>query len=394
MKKTFLRTLVATAAAASLLMTACGGAKETENTTEKTDITSEAKDEDVADSEEKPMSHDELVKAAEAEGKLRVYATTSRISKAAEKFMELYDIEVETANLKDGELVEKVSLEVSSGVDGADMVLCQDGARVYGELINPGYLVNYVPESLKSVMSEENQNPLVFEFVNRVFIYNNEKSDDQPFENIWQLTEPEWKNRVQIKNPNNEGVQFNFLTMITREDYADEIAKAYKDYYGKDIELTTDNAGYEWMKAFFKNVVFGTSDTNMAENIGAKGQSEQLMGLLVLSKLRYIETKDLALKPAIDVNPFAGYYYPIYVQLTANAKNVNAAKLFTEFLLTEEGFKPWSSDIGSYSGNPEVPCNEKDENMSFWSTRLVREDPVYSYENRAEVEEFVNNIIN
>lgn len=393
MKKRFLKALVAITLTVSLLLTACG-AGQGKNMETKPGTSPDQEGTPDNQTQEEPMSHEDLVKAAEAEGKLTVYATTSRVSKAAEKFMSLYNIEVETANLKDGELVEKVSLEVTSGVDGADLVLCQDGARVYGELINPGYLVNYVPESLKEVIPAQDQNPLVFEFVNRVFIYNNEKSDEQPFKNIWELTEPEWKDRVQIKNPNNEGVQFNFLTMLTREDYADQIAQAYKDYYGKDIELTTPNAGYEWMKAFFENVVFGTSDTNMAENIGTKGQAEQLMGLFVLSKLRYSETKDLALKPSTEVTPFVGYYYPIYVQLTANAKNVNAAKLFTEFLLTEEGFEPWLSDIGSYSANPQVPSNEDDEDMTFWGPRLVREDPVYSYENRAEVEEFVNNIIN
>ena len=94
------------------------------------------------------------------------------------------------------------------------------------------------------------------------------------------------------------------------------------------------------------------------------------------------------------MQPFSGFYYPIYAQLTANAQNVNAAKLFIEYLLTEEGFAPWKSDIGSYSGNPQVPCNEADEDINFWAARLVREEPQYSYENRAKVEEFVNNLIN
>ena len=55
---------------------------------------------------------------------------------------------------------------------------CQDGARVYGELITPGYLVNYVPESLKDQIPAENQNPLVFQFVDKVFIFNSEQSTD------------------------------------------------------------------------------------------------------------------------------------------------------------------------------------------------------------------------
>ena len=63
-------------------------------------------------------------------------------------------------------------------------------------------------------------------------------------------------------------------------------------------------------------------------------------------------------------------------------------------LMTAEGFEPWSSDVGSYSGNLQVPCNPADKDMTYWAPRLVREDPQYVYENRAQVEEFVNNLIN
>lgn len=354
------------------------------------------KDSDAAKMREsmQTMTREELIEAAKKEGKLVVYSTTSRVSLAAENFEKLYGIKVETANLKDGELVKKVSLEVSSKVAGADMVLCQDSARVYGELINLGYLINYVPFSLADQIPPENQNPLVFQFVNTVFSFNTEKSEQIPVTNIWQLTEPEWKGRVQFKNPNLAGVNANFLTMLTSDKWAAKIAQAYKDYYGKEIVLTTENAGYEWMKGFFNNAVLGTSDSTIAENVGTKGQKEQLMGLFVLSKLRYAAKKNLALAPIKEMQPFSGFYFPTYAQLTANAQNINAAKLFIEYLLTEEGFAPWKSDIGSYSGNSQVPCNEADEDINFWDARLVREEPRYSYENRAKVEEFVNNLIN
>lgn len=399
MKKN-LKVLTALILGSSMILGACSGGSQQAAPTEapatetavQESADAETKAEEVSQGEE--VSHDELVEAAKKEGKLVVYSTTSRVSSAAENFEKLYGIKVETANLKDGELVEKVSLEVSGDVEGADMVLCQDGARVYGELITPGYLINYVPETLKEDIPAENQNPLVFQFVDKVFIFNSEKSTDAPVDNIWQLTDPEWKGRVQFKNPNQEGVNSNFLTMLTSDEWAGKIADAYKAYYGKDIELTTENAGYEWMKAFFNNTVLGTSDSNIAENVGTKGQKDQLIGLFVLSKTRYDDTKDLALTPAKEMIPFAGFYYPIYAQLTSNAKNINAAKLFTEYLMTAEGFTPWSSDVGSYSGNMQVPCNEADEDMTFWGPRLVREEPQYVYENRAQVEEFVNDLIN
>ena len=398
------RALVALVLGSSMILGACSGGgqaasteapKAAETTAAPESKAEESKAEETsAEAQGGEMSHDELVEAAKKEGKLVVYSTTSRVSTAAENFEKLYGIKVETANLKDGELVEKTSLEVGGGVNGADMVLCQDGARVYGELITPGYLVNYVPETLKDQIPEENQNPLVFQFVDKVFIFNSENSTDAPVTNIWQLTEPEWKDRVQFKNPNQEGVNSNFLTMLTSDEWSGKIADAYKEYYFINIAATTENAGYEWMQAFFNNTVLGTSDSTIAENVGTKGQKDQLIGLFVLSKTRYVETKDLALATAPDMAPFSGFYYPIYAQLTSNAQNVNAAKLFIEYLMTAEGFEPWSSDVGSYSGNLQVPCNPADKDMTYWAPRLVREDPQYVYENRAQVEEFVNNLIN
>lgn len=377
-------------------MVACGGGNKADTKTETAP--------DTAAETEKPaelpapaevpadeMTHEELVEAAKAEGKVVVYACTSRISKAAEAFTAKYGIEVEATNLKDFELIEKVSKEGASGSVGADFVLAQDGGRVFGELIEQGYLENYVPPSMADIVPQKYQNPLVFCFINKVFIFNNENTSENPIKNIWELADPEWSGRFQFKNPFQEGVNANFVTMATSPENAELIAKAYKEHYGKDIELTTENAGYEWIKAIFENgLVMGTSDTTIAENIGIKGQDKVNIGLFVYSKTRYDETKNLALAPMMDLEPFSGFMYPIYALMCKDAKSPNAAKLFIEFLLTEEGFAPWSSDNGTYSPNPNIPVNEGDYYIDVWEPILVMEDPEYCFSHRAEVEEFLN----
>lgn len=344
---------------------------------------------------ETPKTHEELVAAAQAEGKVVVYSITSRIANAAESFSEKYGIEVEATNLKDFELIEKVSKEGSTGAAGADFVIAQDGGRVMGELINLNYLYNYVPESFKDVIPAEFQNPLVMASINKLFIFNNELSTESPFTNVWALTTPEWAGNFQFKNPFQESVNANFMTMVTKPEIADQLAAAYKDYFGKEIKLTTPNAGYEWIKAILENnLILTTSDTKTAESIGIKGQNKKYnAGLFVFSKLRYVESKNLALQPIMDAQPFAGFYYPIYMLMSANARHPNAAKLFIEYLLTEEGFKPWSSDMGTYSSNPNIPIQDGDYPMSTWVEILVAEDPAYCFENRAEVEEFLNEYI-
>ncbi|MCF7946208.1 MAG: extracellular solute-binding protein [Spirochaetia bacterium] len=344
---------------------------------------------------ETPETHEELVAAAQEEGKVVVYSITSRIAKAAVGFEEKYGIEVVDTNLKDFELIEKVSKEGSTGAAGADFVIAQDGGRVMGELINLNYLYNYVPESMKTVIPEKFQNPLVMSFINKLFIFNNELSTESPFTNIWEITTPEWAGNFQFKNPFQESVNANFMTMVTKPEIAEQIADAYKDYFGEEISLTTPNAGYEWIKAIFENeLVITTSDTKTAESIGIKGQNKKNnAGLFVFSKLRYVESKNLALQPIMDMKPFSGFYYPIYLLMSTNARHPNAAKLFIEYLLTEEGFQPWSSDMGTYSSNPNVPIQEGDYPMTTWVDILVEEDPAYCFENRANVEEFLNEYI-
>jgi iron(III) transport system substrate-binding protein len=345
--------------------------------------------------QEKPMTHDELVSAAKAEGKVVVYSVTSRIANAAKAFTAKYGIEVEATNLKDFELVEKISKEGSTGATGADFVLAQDGGRVMGELINQNYLYNYVPPTMKDVIPVEFQNPLAFSFINKVFIFNDESSSDYPFTNIWALTTPEWKGNFQFKNPFQEGVNANFLTMVTKPDIASRIADAYKAYFGKDIVLTTPNAGYEWIKRILENdLVLTTSDTKTAESIGVKGQNKKYnAGLFVFSKFRSKKTKNLALAPIMKMDPFVGFYYPIYALMATRAEHPNAAKLFIEYLLTDEGFKPWSSDLGTYSSNPNIALQPDDYPMSTWVKILVHEDPTYTFQHRAEVEEFLNEYI-
>jgi iron(III) transport system substrate-binding protein len=342
---------------------------------------------------EKVLTHDELVAAAKAEGQVVVYSITSRISSASEAFEKLYGIKVEYSNLKDGELIEKVTKEVGGKIDGADFVISQDSGRVYGQLIATGYLVNYVPESLKTVIPAQYQNPLIFQLINKVFIFNSERTEQPVIKNVWEVTDPKWRGLVQFKDPNTEGVNMNFLTMITSPEWSGKLEKAYESLYGRKLVLTTKNAGYEWIKAFFGNgLVLGNSDTTISENIGVKGQPASTMGLFVYSKTRFDAGKNLALTAMTELEPFSGFMYPAFLHLTANPRHPNAAKLFVEYLMTAEGFAPWAKDVGAYSPNPTVKINDGDHPVSFWETRLVPEDPQYIFENRADVEEFVNNI--
>lgn len=340
--------------------------------------------------QEKELPHEELVAKAKEEGTLTIYTHSSRTSKVAAKFTEKYGIKVEVTQLKDGEMIEKVSKEAASDLDAADLIYCQDGSRVYPELVLTESVKKYIPSSIKGqIIDDVYKDPLVWEIMPKIFIYNCEKGDIG-LTNIWQLTLPEYKGCLQFKDPFSEGVNMNFFTMITRDDWANKISDAYKEYFGKEITLTTKNAGYEWIKAVYANgVVLGKSDTTIAENVGAKGQDMKRVGLFTSNKMRTAKSKNLELEIAYNMKPFAGFMYPAYTFITKNAKSVNAAKLFMEYSMTEEGWEPFNT-YGDYSPVEAIKNNKEDKlTLEEWGKLLVLEDPVFCAQNRSDVEEFI-----
>lgn len=344
------------------------------------------------------LTHDELVeKAMEEDGTFIVYGNTSRIVTAAENFGALYGIPFEGSNLKDSEIYTKLSTEIKGGAKGADMVMIQDGASLQSQAIETGYLVNFVPASVKETVAAGDQNPLIHQFINKVFIWNNKGTAAPAITNVWQLTEPQYKGNIIFKTPDAEQVNMNFLVMLTSEEWSAKLAEAYKNLYEEEIDLGDyENAGYKWIAEFLTNCTFGNSDTTIAEEISQE-TAEGKIGLFVLSKLRSssVYTENLtvgqyvAAETGEPIEPFSGFMYPMYAMISSNASRPYTAMLFIEYLMTQDGFQPWGKSIGAYSTNIAVAPNEGDLGLDAWKASLVMEDPAYILDNYEDVYSFV-----
>lgn len=342
------------------------------------------------------LTHDELVEKAKAEeGTFIVYGNTSRISTAAENFSKLYDIPYESNNLKDAEIYTKLESEIKGSAKGADMVMIQDGAQLT-YAIEDVWVVNYVPASVKDTVGESDRNPLVHQYINKLFIYNKLGENVPAIKNVWELTAPEMKGNIIFKNPENETVNMNFLVMLTSDAWAEKLAAAYKDWKGEEIDLGSyKNAGYKWIAEFLSNCTFGSSDTTIAEEVSQETAAGKI-GLFVLSKLRSssVLTDNLtvaqydASENGYTVAPFSGFMYPMYAMISANATRPYTAMLFIEYLMTQEGFQPWGKSIGAYSTSTAVTPNEGDLDITVWKDTLVMEDPEYILDNFDDVSTF------
>lgn len=364
---------------------------------------------------------EELLAAGKANGnKLSIYSTASITVYAVEAFANKFDIDIEMVEgtqIGDNDQITQVATEVANGVTGADVIFIQDGARTVSELVDEGYVYNWYNQEILDAVGADVEPLLVWEYCNKVFVYNADYVEDGELNNIWYVTDPKYAGTVQMKDNEKEGVNMNFLVMLTSDENAALLEKAYKDYYGTDIVLDADcpNAGYQWIKMMYNNgALMGGSDSDITKAIGNPSQEAPIKWSALVTLNKFVKSnQDSTINPGektlsyvTEMEPFAGFIYPIYGLMTANADNPDLAKAFLVWLYTEEG---WIGDgvttqrdgsvyvgmagrLGDYSGNQSLPGLEEDLPVGQWKQILIQEDPVFTAAHRADVEDFVKAI--
>ena len=332
------------------------------------------------------MTWDELLAKAKEEigdGELGIMSTTSRVINE-QSFTELTGIKLaEGSNPNDSKIYELMEGEIGAGLYTADVILTQDSFMLVNKAVANGWVLNYVPKGLADIALESDLNPLVCTYNTRLFFYNNGGNKDmKPYTNGWQLTEPEFAG-MEFKNPVDEKTSMNCLITMTSEKYQAKLAEAYKSYYGKEwvSDGTYMNIAYEWIHKFIMNCTFINKDSTIASDVaaGAPGSS----GLFVFSKLRSVDTANMAGCYNDGIEGFAGFLYPIYIQIAANAKYPYTACLFVNYCTSVNGYtNVWGKDMGSYSVNPEAPISENaisygDQPLAYWQDCTIVEDPVH-----------------
>jgi iron(III) transport system substrate-binding protein len=336
---------------------------------------------------------DAMYEAAKSEGKVVIYSLSSRIFDAVEGFKEKYPgIEIEAIDMTGNEQVDKLTREQSAGVYNVDVLLLANGPTVLKELIPKGLVENYVPQVLEDgvatdkVIAKNFQEPmLVHSLESKVIFYNNQTYSEPPVDNLWDLTKPEWKGKVQIKDPMLTEENLNFLQTLVQ--HSEEMAEAYEKEFGKPIELSrgVENAGFEFIKRLVENdVVLTTSDGDAAKAVGAPDQDDPPLTLSVASsKLRYNDTKGTKLAVAWEVEPMVGITKTNHLLMAANAPHPNAAKLLIRWLLGDSrggaGMAPFNVP-GGWASRKDVPpmADIGIEGLCDY-TWFIDYDYVYSY---------------
>ena len=115
-----------------------------------------------------------IEEAAKKEGTVVVYANSSKISKAAEKWAEKYpDIKLDGYDLGGDDVLSKTVGEQESGSYVGDVWFSSGGAELVGNVLPHEYVWRFVPTST-SVADEYTQPLLMSRFGTTILAYNSE----------------------------------------------------------------------------------------------------------------------------------------------------------------------------------------------------------------------------
>ena len=328
--------------------------------------------------------------AAKEEGELLVYANSSKVEKAAEKFMELYpEIKVQAFDLGGDDVLNKVVEEQKAGAFTGDVWFSSGGAELVGTVLPNEYVWRFVPESIAAVTPEEYTQPLLMSrFGTSIFAYNSELNESCPIKNIWELTQPEWKGKFYIEDPLNDASTLSKL--ITIAYHADEVKQAYIDLFGSEpvLEEDTPDAGWLWLKKFAQNgPVPEPGGDEVDEAFATPGMTESYMALTSYSNMADVVEGNLAFEPCWGLNPILGVQSQSYLGIINQAPHPNAAKLWIQYVAGPEGRDPWAK-FGTYfpDSTYEVPEGQKPLEEMMSMTWLIAEQ--YAYDHMIEARDF------
>jgi len=331
--------------------------------------------------------------AAKVEGSVMVYANSSKFEKVLDAWNELYpDIKLEGGDTDD--IATKMQAEQEAGNVVGDVWFNSDGHILYGLFVSNEWIWSYMPPGVIEPDVNASRPFAISRHSVDVWGYNNEiNKNGCPLTNWWQLTEPVLKGKVFIEDPIADASTTAKYSLIA--EHADEMATAYKSFYGKewttDVDATSEveNAGYLFLKKFAKNEPVsepGGDEVDTAyASIGMDPTVEPGYGWTGWDSYASTLDGELAMAPCLTIEPVIGVYKSNYLAIANNASHPNAAKLLIKFLLTADGFKPWNK-IGTYPDAVGLPIAEgmpDPATLKVWPS-----DDLFAWENNSKVRDF------
>lgn len=281
----------------------------------------------------------EILLPAIEEGNLTWYsaAALEATNLQAQTFMERYPfIEVEVFRQTGGPLAERFNADNTRGEIVADVLLHSDPSE-FQSWVREGRFASYVPkgaDALPDSLRIFEPNGFPDRIVTIALVYNSNLVTPEQEEIIqtkgWEaLADPAFRGRVALVDPALAGSGFNHYYIMAQE------------------------LGWDYMEDFFRRLnendpVFFASNVPAA---GSVGSGEYLITPIV----EFFGIDQVAAGAPVKMawpEPVPAYYGTLGV--VEGAPNPNAARLFVEWFISEEGQRAWVRNYNIKSANPNL----------------------------------------
>lgn len=302
----------------------------------------------LADPSLNSLTAEELYEKAKGEeGPIVIYSETSKMAKAADKFMAKYpELKVENYTLTPSEIQEKLTTEQETGNITADILAVNDAvATIYNEWYPDGWVEAYYPDEVIAHIPAGKLQlaPPLYEALNIWFYNTDQFPDGAPINNWWDIVEVDENGaqrfKIYCKNISSDTSYMAFYANLAC--YSDELEAAYLEKYGKELEYTYDatvipvpenNAAYEFLYRLAQLEVGFISDGD--EIVQAVAESDvPALGFATANKLDQRDENNWPLAWVTEMKPYASLSNPKNLYLVSQTDNPYGARLFMNYLM-------------------------------------------------------------
>lgn len=318
-----------------------------------------------SDEELYEMAKEEVSNGAK---KIVVYATSSKMTKVEDDFIEAYpELELEVIDLDSDEVLSKAEIENDSGNINADVLQSKDvNGEVFFEHYEKGVLEPYYPKDICSHIDEANLKYSFPLYASQAFWYYNTEAfpDGQPITSWWQIIEKNpdgsQKYRLFTKEIGQETAYLSLFASFI--NHADEMEANYKELYGEDLEYTYDPSGFEfevpennagveylWRFTQLQEMTFIGDGDELVHAVHNSTADDPALALASAGKIGNRDESGYNIAWCIGLKPYTALLNTESLFVVNGCDNPAGARLFIRFVTggadgQSGGFKPFAKE--------------------------------------------------
>ena len=329
------------------------------------------------------MTDEELYQLALEEVKdgseITVYATSSKMLKAEDKFEESFPgLNLTVMDMDQDEVLEKCKLEANAGNIFGDVLQAKDvNGDVFFDFYEEGYCSAFYPKDICSQIDEDLLRYGYPLYASQSFWYYNTEAfpDGQPVHSWWEIIEKDEDGNQKYRLFTKEiGTETSYLSLFASFIVnADQMEQSYVDTYGKPLEYTYDASGFEfdvpennagvefmWRFSQMKMTFIGDGDELVLAVHNSTAEDPALC-LASGGKIGNRDESGYNIAWVTNLTPYTGLENCEYMYVVTGCKHPAGARLFIRFITggadgKSGGLKPFSKE-GNWPVRSDVECD-------------------------------------